>query len=299
MQHFQRPEWVDEAEYPFRSRLFAAPQGNIHYVDEGEGEVLLFVHGNPTWSFMYRHLIRGLSDRYRCIAPDHLGFGLSDKPEGLSYLPQLHADNLARFIEALGLKEITLVIHDWGGPIGFSYALAHPENVKRLIIFNTSCWSLKGVAGAERFSRVVGSPLGHFVCRTFNAFPRFVIPRVMGDRSRLTPEIHQHYIRPFPTPASRQATWMLAKALIGESDWLASLWDRRARLGGIPVQILCGQKDPTFGPDKLARWEEAFPAHNTLAFPEIGHFVAEELGRDAVAPIQTFLTTHQRHPGPA
>src|SRR3546814_1714863 len=164
------------------------------YIGCVAGEVLLFVHGNPTWSVMYRHPIRGLSDRYRFVAPDHLGFGLSDKPEGPSYLPQFHAKNLGRLIEQLELTNVTLVIHDWGGPIGFSYALAHPENVKRLIVFNTSCWSLRGVAGAERFSRIVGSPLGRFVCRSFNAFPRFVIPRVMGDRSKLIVEIGRAHV---------------------------------------------------------------------------------------------------------
>lgn len=289
MPPFQKPAWVDEAEYPFRSHQFATEHGKIHYVDEGQGEILLFVHGNPTWSFMYRHLIRELRGSYRCIALDHLGFGLSDKPLGPSYLPQFHADNLARFVEHLGLTNISLVIHDWGGPIGFSYALAHPKNVNRLIVFNTTCWSLKGVVGAERFSRAVGSPLGRFICRTLNAFPRFVMPRVFGDRSKLTPAIHQHYLRPFPTPASREASWVLAKALIGESDWLASLWGQRDRLKKMPVHILRGAKDPTFGPDKLLKWQEAFPGHHSIEFPTIGHFVPEELGPMAAIPIDQFL----------
>lgn len=290
MHPFEKPAWVDQAEYPFRSNLFATEHGNMHYVDEGHGEVLLFVHGNPTWSFMYRHLIRGLRHRYRCIAPDNLGFGLSDKPTGLSYLPQFHADNLTRFVEHLGLTNITLVIHDWGGPIGFSYGLLRPANVKRLIVFNTTCWSLKGVAGAERFSRAVGSPIGHYICRTFNAFPRFVVPRVFGDRGKLTPSIHQHYIRPFPTPVSRESTWVLAKALIGESDWLASLWDQRVILQEKPVLILSGAKDPTFDRDKLLKWQEAFPESQSHRFPAIGHFVPEELGEGGIAPVEAFLS---------
>jgi haloalkane dehalogenase len=111
-------EWLDRGEYPFRSRYVKTQYGDIHYVDEGAGKVVLFVHGNPTWSFMYRHLIQGLSEHYRCVAPDHIGFGLSDKPRDAAYLPQFHAENLTAFIETLGLKDITLVIHDWGGPIG-------------------------------------------------------------------------------------------------------------------------------------------------------------------------------------
>jgi haloalkane dehalogenase len=124
-------DWVDRNEYPFRSHYLSTEHGDLHYVDEGSGEVILFVHGNPTWSFMYRHLIKGLSAGFRCVAPDHIGFGLSDKPFDVSYLPQFHAENLERFIDRRGLKDITLVIHDWGGAIGMSYALNHPENVKR------------------------------------------------------------------------------------------------------------------------------------------------------------------------
>jgi pimeloyl-ACP methyl ester carboxylesterase len=289
VREMQSPDWLDRDEYPFRSSFLTTSHGDMHYIDEGSGEVILFVHGNPTWSFMYRHLIRGLTGRYRCIAPDHIGFGLSAKPRDASYLPQFHAENLGLLIETLALKNITLVIHDWGGAIGMAYALDHPHNVKRLIVFNNSFWSLKGVKGAERFSRIVGGPIGWFACCWLNAFPRFVIPSVMGHRSRLTNAIHRHYIRPFPTPTSRQGMWVLAKALVGESNWLSSLWAKRARLAGTPVQILCGLKDPTFGPEKLARWQEAFPRHITQTFPETGHFVAEELGPDAVAPIEAFL----------
>jgi haloalkane dehalogenase len=281
--------WLDRNEYPFRSRYLTTECGDMHYVDEGAGEVVLFVHGNPTWSFMYRHLIKSLSAHYRCVAPDHIGFGLSDKPQGLSYLPQFHAGNLERLVESLDLKDITLVIHDWGGPIGMAYAVRHPDNVKRLIVFNTTCWSLKGVKAAERFSNFMGSPLGHFLCRQLNVFPRFMIPGVFGDRSRLTKAIHRHYIRPFPTPDSREGAWVLVKSLISQSDWMDSLWGQRGRLSGKPVQILGGRKDPTFGPEKLLQWQEAFPEHRTLTYPDVGHFVAEELGSVAVEPIKVFL----------
>jgi pimeloyl-ACP methyl ester carboxylesterase len=261
----------------------------MHYVDEGKGEVIVFVHGNPSWSFLYRHLIKALSRTHRCVAPDNLGFGLSDKPAGADYTPRFHSENLKRFIETLGLKDITLVLHDWGGAIGMGYALDHPENIKRLVVFNNSFWSLRGVKGAERFSNIVGSSLGRLVVRWFNAFPRFVIPGVFGDKKKLSKLAHRHYIKPFPTPASRQGAWVLAKAIIGESDWLASLWEKRARLADKPVLILAGLKDPTFGPEKLARWQEAFPNHVTVTYPQVGHFVPEELGPEAVAPVERFL----------
>ena len=143
--------------------------------------------------------------------------------------------------------------------------------------------------GAERFSYIVGSCFGRFIVRWFNAFPRFVIPGVFGDKRKLSKLAHQHYIKPFPTRASRQGMWVLAKAIIGESDWLASLWEKRARLADKPVLILSGLSDPTFGPEKLARWQEAFPNHTTLIWQDVGHFVPEELGTEAVAPVAAFL----------
>jgi haloalkane dehalogenase len=283
------PSWIDRAEYPFRSNFFKTSHGNMHYVDEGSGDVLLFLHGNPTWSFMYRHLIKSLSTGFRCVAPDYIGFGLSDKPFNVSYLPQFHAENLEDFIDELGLKSITLVIHDWGGAIGMSYGLNHPANIKRLIVFNTSFWSVKGIKEAENFSRFVGGPVGRFLCRYFNAFPRFVMPYATGDKSKLTKAIHRHYIKPFPAPDSRKGTWVFPKAIIGESEWLATLWAKRERLERKPVQLLWGLKDPAFSTRELDRWKSAFPNHRAQTFPNVGHFVAEELGPEAAGPIEAFL----------
>jgi haloalkane dehalogenase len=238
---------------------------------------------------MYRHLIKSLSKRFRRVAPDHIGFGLSDKPYEVSYLPQFHAENLERFIDERGLKNITLVIHDWGGAIGMSYALNHPENIKRLVVLNTSFWSVRGIKEAERFSEIFGGPVGRFLCRYFNAFPRFVIPYAFGDKSKLTKSAHRHYIKPFPTPKSRKGTWVFPKAIIGESEWLATLWAKRERLKGKPIQILWGLKDPAFSTRELDRWKDAYPDSVTLTFPGVGHFVAEELGQEAAGPIEHFL----------
>lgn len=156
------PSWVDRMAYPFGPHHFPTPQGEISYVDEGAGEAVLFAHGNPSWSFMYRELIKGLSPHYRCLAPDHFDIGLSDKPASVSYLPQVHAENPKQLIAELGLRDITVVLHDWGGPIGLSYAVRHPANIKRLVVFNTTCWSLKGARGAKRFSSLMASSLPRF-----------------------------------------------------------------------------------------------------------------------------------------
>lgn len=283
------PAWLDRTEYPFESRFWPSRHGNLHYIDEGHGETLLFVHGNPTWSFMFRKQIVSLRDRYRCVAIDHLGFGLSDKPADAPYGPRLHAENLLEFIEALGLKDVTLVLHDWGGPIGMSYALERPSNVVRLVIANTHFWSLEGIAGAEWFSRIVGGPLGRFLCRRFNAFPKYVMKAVYGRTGTLPPAIHRHYMAPFPTPDSRNGPWRFAQAITGESEWLAGLWSRRQVIASKPLQILWGLEDPVGTLDKLRRWEATFPNHRTALLEGIGHFVPEQLGADMAGIVADFI----------
>lgn len=284
-----RPSWVDRTAYPFQSKFFATPHGEMHYVDEGAGDVILFVHGNPTWSFEHRRLIKHFRTTFRCIAPDHIGFGLSDKPYDVSYLPQFHAENLARFIDALGLKNITFVLHDWGGPIGMSYALDHPGNVKRIIAYNSWFWSVRGIKTFEIFSGFMSGAIGRFLCRNFNFFPRVLLPGSVGDKKKLSKSAHQHFIKAFPTPRSRKGTWVFPGAIIGQSDWLETLWAKRGALKNTPVLLLWGLKDVAFTADLLARWEDAFPHHMTLTYAHVGHFAPEEIGQDAIPPVESFL----------
>lgn len=295
------PAWLDRAEYPFTSRWLETPHGVMHYVDEGAGEVVLFVHGNPTWSFEHRRLIRHLSagarpggsrPGYRCVAIDHLGFGLSDKPAGVSYLPQFHAANLARVVEALGLRDVTLVVHDWGGPIGLSYALDHPANVRRIVAYNSWWWSVRGDPTFERFSAFVGGPVGRILCKYLNFFPRVLLPASVGDRRRLSRAVRQHFTAPFPTPRSRTGTYVFPRAILGESAWLDALWGRRDAVRDIPLLLLWGLKDVAFTTALLARWEAAFADHVTHTFADVGHFAPEELGNEAIGLVEAFLECH-------
>src|SRR6185503_2250079 len=137
------PAWVDRVEYPFVPRRLAVDGMAMSYVDEGDGPTVLMVHGTPSWSFVYRHLVRGLRDAFRCVVPDLPGFGLSDKPPGDAYRPEDQARRLSAFIDALGLKDLALVVHDFGGPIGLAHAVDQPERVRNLVIFNTWMWSLE------------------------------------------------------------------------------------------------------------------------------------------------------------
>jgi haloalkane dehalogenase len=278
------PAWVDRVGYPFRSRLADLPAGRVHYVDEGTGEPILFVHGTPTWSYEWRHLIRALAPRWRCVAPDLLGFGLSERPTAFAYTPEAHADVLAGFVERLGLERFTLVVHDYGGPIGLPLCLDRPERVRRLVLLNTWGWPLDDDPALRRAGRLAGSALGRFLYRRCNASLRLIMSRAYGDRRKLTPAIHRQYLAPFPGAAGRERVlWALARALLGSSAHYADLWRRRERLRGRPVLIVWGLADPAFPPRHLARWVELFGAEaRVVRLPDAGHWPHEE-APDAVA----------------
>ena len=247
---------IDRTEYPFTSRWLDLPVGRIHYVDEGAGESLLFVHGTPTWSFEWRHLIRAFAPTHRCLAPDHLGFGLSERPRDFPYMPEAHAANLASFVDRLDPETFTLIVHDFGGPIGLPLCLRQPERVKRLVIVNTWLWSFKGDKAMTRKARLAGSRLGRWLYGWANLSLRVLTPAAYGDKRKLTPEIHRHYLERFPDRWSRQAVlWPLANALLGSSDYYDSLWQQRARLQRRPALIVWGLQDSAFPPEHLAHEE--------------------------------------------
>jgi len=234
------------------------------------------VHGNPSWSFQFRSVIRGLSGTCRCIAPDHLGFGLSDKPPGWSYLPQDHAKNLEMLLDSLDLQQMTLVVGDWGGPIGLSYAIRHPERIRNLVITNTWLWSVRGDWYYRMFSGFIGGPLGRWLIRRNNFVAATLMPSLFGDRSRLTPEIHRHYLEPLARPEDRKGCWILPGQIIGASDWLQSLWDQRSVLQEKEILIAWGMRDIAFRKKELETWILTFPRARVVRFEDCGHFVSEE-----------------------
>ena len=170
------PEWLDRAAYPFTARYLNVDGGRMHYVDEGSGEPLVFVHGTPTWSFLYRHLIRALTPTYRCIAADNIGFGLSDKPADWGYDFAAHTRNLTHLFDRLSLGRFTLFVHDLGGPIGLAFALAHPERISRLVIANTTLWPLEGAFAPPAAAKLFSTALGRFLYLRMNVSPRTLLP---------------------------------------------------------------------------------------------------------------------------
>jgi haloalkane dehalogenase len=285
------PAWVDRVGYPFASRFVELAAGRLHYVDEGAGETVLFVHGTPTWSYEWRHLIRAAAPRWRCVAPDLLGFGLSDRPTGFAYSPEAHAAVVAAFVDRLGLDRVTLVVHDFGGPIALPLALDRPERVRRLVLLNTWMWPLDDDPGLRWKVRLAASPVGRYLYRRWNASLRLLMPHAYGDRRKLPPGVHRQYLAPFPTPDDRQRVlWALARAILGSRGYYAGLWRRRDRLRGRPVLVVWGLRDPAFPPHVLARWAELFgPEARIVRVPAAGHWPHEEAPDEVGEALGTFL----------
>jgi haloalkane dehalogenase len=284
------PTWVDRLAYPFTPRRLTLPAGTVSYVDEGQGEPILFVHGTPTWSFEYRHLIRALSGQHRCIAPDHLGFGLSQRPAGFDYRPESHAQVLAELVDRLGLERFTLVVHDYGGPIGLPLALDRPQRVRRLVVLNSWMWRLADDPRMARGARLLGGRFGRLLYRRANLSLRSLMPYANGDRERLTPAIHRQYLSAFPDADSRgRVLWSLAHGLLGSSDHFESLWQRRRRLAEIPSLVLWGMRDRALGPQLLDRWRQALPQARVVELGDAGHWPHEEVPGVVVEELRALL----------
>ena len=283
------PTWLDRSEFPFTCRTFPHPHGRLHYIDEGRGPVLLFVHGTPEWSFGFRHLIKVFKRSNRCIAVDHLGFGLSDKPQQGDYSVQAHAGRLLDLIEHLDLTDITLVVTDFGGGIGLQHALDHPENVRGIVLYNTWMWDLMPDKRFSRPTSVMDSWFGRFLYLNFGFSVNVMMPNAYGDRSALTKAIHAHFRKALPDAASRMATFAFVHEINAAGPFWNAQWARVDRLRNIPTMLCWGMRDRFFPPDLLERWKRALPHAAVVPFPEAGHFVHEEAPEDLTHAINELL----------
>jgi pimeloyl-ACP methyl ester carboxylesterase len=281
------PPWLRSL-YPLRVRAFATAGGRrMSFVDEGPEAAppVVLVHGSPTWSFLYRDLAPRLRARYRVIAPDHVGFGLSDKPGDSAYHTlQRHSDNLVALLKALGLRGVTLLLHGWGGPIGLGYAARHPENVAR-IVFTNSFPFLPGAMGGIRRPRFAGSLLRRLASSRMRLF---VQAGVLTPVHRPLPQrVLDAYRYPFTAPASRAAIAAFARMLPlaesqPEAQWLAALRPAMKKVTA-PVEILWGVRDSMFTRLPAYLLRDAFKhAAEPVFLPDAAHLVPEEAA-DAVA----------------
>lgn len=251
---------------------------------------ILFVHGTPTNSYEYRHLIAALSATHRCIAPDHLGFGKSDRPHDFAYTPEAHAEVLREFVDRLQLDRFTLVVHDFGGPIGLPLALADNSRVERVVIMNTWAWPLNDDPSMARAARFIAGAVGRWLYRYANASLRLIMPSAYGDRRKLTREIHRQYLEVFRDREARVLVLhALARALLGSRDHYQSLLDRIDALRRIPVLIVWGMKDSAFRPYQLARWQSLLPHATVERIEGAGHWPHEEEPARVIEAIEQFL----------
>ena len=286
--------------YPFESRWLYLRGHRYHYVDEGRGEPIVLVHGNPTWSFFFRSLILALRKDYRVIAVDHIGCGLSEKPgdHAYDYCLQNRIDDLDELFEQLPLTgNLTLGVHDWGGMIGLGCALRRVEQIKRLIVFNTAAflppankrlpYRLSIVRNSRSFAALT--------VRGLNAFA--YLATQMACVKPLSKEVKAAYRGPYDSWANRIATLRFVQDIpleCKDRSYDVARWvdDNLRRLQALPILICWGLRDFVFDGDYLAEWRRRFPQAQVHTFADAGHYILEDKGEEVCDLVRTFLDEH-------
>jgi cis-3-alkyl-4-acyloxetan-2-one decarboxylase len=291
-------DWVElpadvKRHYPWPgARLTLSTGHSLHYLDEGEGEPLLMVHGNPTWSFYWRTLVQGLSDRFRCVVPDHLGAGLSDMPEDYPYRLDDHIRNLVELIDHLDLRGVTLMVHDWGGPTGFGAAVERPDRIARVVVFNTAVFH-----GPVPLSiRACRLPLvGDVLVRGLNGFARAAMIRATADRARFRDGVAAGYLAPYGGWAHRVGHLGFVRDIPIEANHPTRAWIDRLtkevpeRFGDRPAQIYWGAQDFVFTDWFLDRWRGLLPQAEVTRYADVGHWVVEDAHERILPKLRGFL----------
>ena len=284
----ERPSWVPDHLYPFQSRYMDVNGSRVHYIDEGEGPPLLFLHGNPTWSFLYRNIVLNLRDSFRCIALDYPGFGLSTARDGYAYTAEAHAHVVERFVQELDLKDLTLMGQDWGGPIGLTVATRNPDRFRGFILGNTWAWPLNGSFHFEFFARVMGSFFGRFWIRNANAFVNVLIP--LGTVTKVPSDVMAAYREPFATQDARLPMWEFPRELLRSKPFMRQLESDLPRINHLPALLLWGGKDFALRRRvELPRFQSVFPKHETVVLDRANHFFQEDAPDEASRAIRQWL----------
>ncbi len=262
----------------------------MHYVDEGYGQPIVFLHGLPTWSFLYRKLIAQLSGQFRCIAIDHLGMGLSDKPKDADYSPAGHTHRLQQFIASLDLQNVTIVGHDFGGSIGLDWASQNPDRVRDIILMNTWVWCLSKNPVIRSVSKAASSPINQYWFRLLNPSPKFYFPILFADKHRLPKWVQDQYQHAFNNQFETYCPEALARALTSDPDWFRGVVDRLPTLHNKPCLILWGTDDITYGDGAHSRLIGLFPNAASVPLAGVGNYPPEEAPDECVRHIIRFLS---------
>jgi haloalkane dehalogenase len=278
--------------FPVQHRFVELGGTRVHYVDEGSGETLLLLHGNPAWSFLYRRVIAALRKDYRCIALDYPGYGMSDTPPDYGFTPAEHSTVVEKLVDRLGLRDLTLMVQDWGGPVGFGFAGRRPELVTRFIIGNTFAWPLDDLTRIRVFSWVMGGPIGQTLTAGFNFVPRFFFSR--GIHRTIEPTVRAMYLAPWQERARRRAAVIAPRQLIRATPYLREVEAGLAKLADRSALIVWGTQDFAFREAERARFESLFPDHDTVLLPRAGHFLQEDAGEEIAAAYRAFRQKRRR-----
>jgi pimeloyl-ACP methyl ester carboxylesterase len=284
-----------EQEYPFQSHEIRLDGHRYHYLDEGSGPTLLFVHGNPTWSFAFRNLIKALAPNFRVLAVDHIGCGFSDKPQSYPYRLAQHVENLERFVTGLDLANITLFAHDWGGAIGLGVAGRMPERFTRFVLFNTAAFRSRRMPLRIGICRIPG--LGALGVRGLNLFSQAALRMAVARPDRLTAAVRRGYLAPYGNWHDRIAVLRFVQdiplspahpsyaTLVSIEESLAKLVDR-------PMLLIWGERDWCFTTEFLDEFHRRFPQAETLRLPDAGHYVFEDAPELIIPRVKEFLARH-------
>jgi haloalkane dehalogenase len=289
---------VVTAAFPFAPGTFDRAGLKQSYLDEGAGDPVVMLHGNPTWSYYFRNVVLALREKYRCIVPDHIGCGLSDKPPESQYDYSLKSriDDVETLLEHLGVREkITLVLHDWGGMIGMGFATRHPERIARIVAINTGCTRLPA---GKRFPRLLrlgrNTRLGAWLILKRNAFCR-AAAKWCVTRNPLPDDVRAMYLKPYDSPAHRIAVLKFVQTIpLKDSDpgmdIVRGVEESLPKFRSVPTLLLWGLKDFVFDRHFLAEWQKHFPHAETHAWPDCGHYLLEDAGEEAIHRITDFLS---------
>lgn len=297
-----KQDWTFGGTWPYKPRWFDSVDGRMHYIDEGprNGRPIVMVHGNPTWGYLYRHFIKALTQAgYRTIVLDHLGFGRSDKPDNprLYQIPR-HGDRCEALLESLNLQDVTIIVQDWGGPIGLTWAARHPERVSSLVIFNTFAHRPPGKVPLPLPLRLFRTPIiGEVMVKGLNAFVKLflfkdglVYPKRLGIREKTA------YLAPHPTWSSRTAILTFPREIPAGphgrvSEFIAVIHDQLvAGFAHKPVFIAWPMQDVAFRPEILENlWLKDFPHAEVMRIEDAGHYIQEDANEKVIPRLLQFL----------
>ena len=287
MVNLENTNW--KKHYPFNDNFLVLGENKLHYIDEGKGHPIIMLHGNPTWSFFYRNIVNELKDNYRCIVPDHLGCGMSDKPQDYDYTLSNHIDNVIKLIEKLQLEKFSLIVHDWGGAIGMGVATRLPEKVVSVTLMNTAAFKSLDIPFTISICKIPF--IGEKLVRHFNGF---AWPATfMAVEKKLDKDIKDGYLAPYNNYKNRIATAHFVKDIpLHKGHRSYSELDKiESKLNDVkcPKLFVWGEKDFCFTMKFLKRWKDFYPNEKYVTYPNAGHYVIEDEKENAIKEIRSFL----------